>query len=759
VTVKAEPKKADPIPFWWFHGELDVGGRFFVNNPQRDGLNYLRQDSLAKYYQYTTIKPGPFGNVWLSTGSRDGLYQVDIGGKNIGYSDQYYWLEASKAGEHYFNFQWDQTPHLYSTSARTIYDGIGTNHLTLPSGLSTALFGASSVANFNGPGGVQSIINSNVHQTDIGIRRDTAAFEYRWTPTEAWDIRADYSHMHRQGSQAMGMNFSNSIGINAEAPAPVNDSTQNFGLNGEYAGTSPWDKKFNVKLAYNGSIYRGDSSYDMDNPFFDPATPVNAAVGRMSLWPDNNANAFTATMGADLPGKSRYMGTTSYTMMRQNDAYLPFTSNGLIGPINGQPATSTAALPFSSLNGSVNTILSNNVVTTQITPELKSKLAYRYYDYDNGTPAQFFGTYVQNDSFINSSEPKLAIPVSYTKQNGLAELIWTPLRGLTAGAQYGYERYAWSWNDADHTAENNGKLYSVYKLNSWLTARGSWQYSERRYGTYTNAVQMSSRGNWNEHYRSPELANRNQNTGKFQVDVVVVPTVTVSPFAGLLLQDYQTDALGPARELGILKNNSWNVGAELIWAPNRRTQLMVSYTYDQAKKRIVGGGGTTGLATNTWDSNVDDNTNTVTVALKQVLIEDKLDLKLSYVYSLSNGSWTTVPFFYNGYVPNADPLSAPNPNYPDTKITFQRLDAILTYKMDPGFVRQMGWTGDALIRGRYAWERNSVNDWQINDMQPYMFIPPFSSGAGAGMQNMVWLAGNNPNYNVHLLGAALILRW
>ena len=143
--------KADPIPFWWFHGELDVGGRFFVNNPQRDGLNYLRQDSLAKYYQYSTVKPGPFGNVWLSTGSRDGLYQVDIGGKNIGYSDQYYWLDASKAGEHYFNFQWDQTPHLYSTSARTIYDGIGTNHLTLRNGLSTALFGAASAGNFFGP--------------------------------------------------------------------------------------------------------------------------------------------------------------------------------------------------------------------------------------------------------------------------------------------------------------------------------------------------------------------------------------------------------------------------------------------------------------------------------------------------------------------------------------------------------------------------------------------------------------------------------
>src|SRR5262249_18288522 len=154
-----------------------------------------------------------------------------------------------------------------------------------------------------------SIINSNLHQTDVGIRRDTAAVEYRWTPTDAWDIKADYSHMHRHGTQVQGVNFNNSSsGIVAEVPAPVNDSTQNFGLNGEYVGTSPWDKKFNVKLAYNGSIYRGDGSYDVDNPFFDPATPItgnppggacsptacNPAFGRMGLWPDNNANAFSA---------------------------------------------------------------------------------------------------------------------------------------------------------------------------------------------------------------------------------------------------------------------------------------------------------------------------------------------------------------------------------------------------------------------------------------------------------------------------------
>ena len=777
LPVKA-PAAVEPIPYWWWHGEVDVGGRFFLNNPQRNGSNYLGQNSLAKFYEYRDLRPGPFGNIWLSTGSRDGLYQVDLGGKNIGWEDQYYYLDASKAGEHYFNFQWDQTPHLYSTSALTPYNVIGGNVILSP-GLSTSLWNAARASNFNGPGGVQSIINANLHQTDIGIRRDTATVEYRWTPTDAWDIKADYSRMHREGTQAMGVVFNNSSsGIIAEAPTPVNDTTHNFGVNGEYAGTSPWGKKFNVKLAYNGSVYQGDTSFDIDNPFFNPADPRRGnqpfanvcntqdcipRFGTVSLYPNNNANALTSTVGVDLPGNSRYMGTLSYTMMRQDEAFQPFTTNALLNPpgrilISGQPATSLAALPASSLNGEVNTLLSNNVVVTQITPELKSKLGYRYYNYDNGTPSIFFPQWVGTDehSYAPGETPKRSVPTSYTKQNAFAELIWTPWRGTTLGAQYGYERYNWSYNDADHTSENFGKLYGVYKAYSWLVFRGSWQFSERRYGTYTNLIQSSLTGDWNENYRSPSLANRDQNKGKFQVDVVVIPTVTVSPFAGFVLRDYKTDA--GAGELGILKDHSWNAGVELIWAPNHRTQFMFSYTYEDYQKRIVGGGGTDGLGTNTWDSNVNDNVNTFTAALKQNLIEDKLDLKLSYMYSLSNGAWTTVPFFYNGFVPNVNPLLSPNPNYPDTRTTFQRLDALLTYRLDPGWVHQMGWKGEAQIKTRYAFERNSVNDWQINNMQPYMFVSPFSSGVG-GTQTQLWLAGDNPNYNVHLLAAALVLKW
>ena len=95
--------------------------------------------------------------------------------------------------------------------------------------------------------------------------------------------------------------------------------------------------------------------------------------------------------------KSRYVGTVSYNMMRQNQAFLPFTINTKPGffTINGQNPANLAALPASSLNGAINTLLSNNVVTTQITPELKSKLSYRYYDYDNDTPELYFPNWVR----------------------------------------------------------------------------------------------------------------------------------------------------------------------------------------------------------------------------------------------------------------------------------------------------------------------------------------------------------------------------
>ena len=336
----------------WFRGYFEVGGRVFANNPQRDGIMSLGGQSLAKFYEYSTLAPGPFVDLNLATGSKDGLYRADFWGTNIGYSDQAYWLNLSKAGEHYLTLGWDQTPHVYSTGALTLYNGVGTNALTLPGTLSNDLFllqGASECQPLSptpraGCGTVtagnaltvQALINANVHRTDLGIRRDTFSTDYRYTPTDAWDIRINYDHMRRTGTQIEGVVFSpGTSGVVSQVPKPVADTTQNFGLSGEYAGTSFWGQKFNLKLAYSGSIFQEDfGSYTVANPFCGTgsgpgecartASP-SSPLALMSLDPENQAHGFTAMLGADLPWKSRYMGTVSYTMMRQNQAFLPFT--------------------------------------------------------------------------------------------------------------------------------------------------------------------------------------------------------------------------------------------------------------------------------------------------------------------------------------------------------------------------------------------------------------------------------------------------
>ena len=200
MPLKAPPANEDPA-LWWFHGSVEFGYRDFLNSPQNgyqtaNGptvgvVTYpgTQGRSLAKYYEYSDIKPGVFGNVWMSMGSKDGLYRVDLGGKNIGYDDQEYWLNASKAGQFYFNFGWDQTPHVYSTSALTPYVVNGNAATFNP----CVTVGVTTTA---------PLLARCAQPTDIGIRRDTAsASDARWTPDDAWDFRADYSHMDRTGTQ------------------------------------------------------------------------------------------------------------------------------------------------------------------------------------------------------------------------------------------------------------------------------------------------------------------------------------------------------------------------------------------------------------------------------------------------------------------------------------------------------------------------------------------------------------------------------
>jgi MtrB/PioB family decaheme-associated outer membrane protein len=820
---------------WWTHGFIEFGGRGFLNDPQRSGHSFQNGQSLAKFYEYRDLRPGPFGDFNVGFGSKDGLYEIDAWGKNVGYRDQRYDAYLSKAGEQYFNFTWDQTPHLYSTSASTLFNTNG-NALTLANpGIGHQMFTAgvagwpatfstpAGIAAFNAKAGfLNTIINQNVHLTDIGIRRDTAAVDYRYTPTDNWDIRANYSNMRRTGSQADSVLFTaTNTGSRVDVAKPIADTTQNFGVNGEYAGTSAWGQKFNAIVGYNGSVYKDDFlGYTVQNPFCDTGfTGVCAAAGgtptaslaQMSTPPDNQMNGVTGTLGADLPFKSRYMGTVSYSGMRQNSQFLPFSINPvtLAGGVQG---ASLASLPQQSLNGQINTLLVNNVVTTQINSDLKTKLSYRYYDYDNQTPQLQIADWAITDATsakgtTNNYAPVNPLMVGYIKQNAAAEATWRPVNSVNIGSSYNYEHYDFTRFDASSTGENTGKVYADWKPALWVTARASASYGERRAGNYdylgnvgmfqwpvprtaatstTAGVTTTTFAGWPNStnyapaYRQFYLDDRNRAQARFQVDIDVLRNFTVTPTVNWRDDEF----LLSQNQLGLTHDRSLAAGVELAYVATPDLRFLFSYMNEERGQFMFGSstnlfpattntlnGGTGYICPSTapnaigapatyscqlYSSNISDRVNTFIFGVNYAVIPRRFDLGVTYTASIGKNSSPLL--LQNGTGPvisNAFGNNIAAGQFPDVTTMFQRVEANAKYVVDPDFVHSLGWKGEVALKLRYAWERNSVTNWNNDYMQAYMY-QTLNQSQVAYYQA---LAGNNPNYNVHMIGGSIAWAW
>ena len=225
------------------------------------------------------------------------------------------------------------------------------------------------------------------------------------------------------------------------------------------------------------------------------------------------------------------------------------------------PVNSTAALPAQSLNGNINTLLVNNVITSQITPDLKFKASYRFYDYDNGTPELRFADWILTDvasakAFFGFLAPVQSISISYNRQNAGSELTWRPSREWNFGAAYAFERYNWVRADVNATNENSGKVYVDWKPVSWVTARASVLAAQRRYDNYNyldyvGMAQWPTGANVTQYstaYRQFMFDNRDRTRAQASLAVDVFHGVTLTPTFSMRDDQYRLD---PTTEVGL----------------------------------------------------------------------------------------------------------------------------------------------------------------------------------------------------------------
>jgi MtrB/PioB family decaheme-associated outer membrane protein len=723
MVTKAPPLAA---PAWWYEGYVEIGGRFFLNNPDKT--------TLGKFYEYRDLRPGPFGNFYIAAHRTDPL-DYAIWGKNVGYDDQVFGFDFTQPGKQYLSLGWDQTPHVFAKNAKTLYNGVGTNVLSIPDAVRTALSAAGPSA------AAKTIVDANSRVIDLEYRRDTASVQYRWTPSDNWDAKFNYSHTHRHGTQPLGaVSFSGAGGTRStfEIPKPVDDVTQNGNFTGSYAGSTPWGKPFNVALGYGFSLYdNADNAVSFQNPW-NPANAANRPLwNRYSLPPSNQAQTVSLSGGVGLPWKSRYMGTFQYTLMQQNEAFLPWSIN---------PAVPAVAITASSLNGEASTLLFNNVLHTQITSDLKSTLRYRYYDYDSDHSSisvlpQWFGS---PDSTIGPKNfVKVAMPSNFRTQDGSAGLTWRAMRWLTMGGGYEWQRWDREFADVNVTNEHTVKAFADAKPWNWSTLRASIQYGERRYvGDYTTDLALNTANNVAP-FRIKNLSNRDRTKGQISWAIDALPNITVTPLAGFRTDDYRNNIL---TEFGLFEDRSWHAGGDIAWNLSQSAHLYVSFIHENGYRQVY----TRNNATIPANLNMEtrDRTNTFIVGSKFTVIPDKLLVDANYTYSKSTSQWDS----------NCGPVGcmfATMPVFPDSHNTLQRFDVQAKYFLDPALVRSAGWIDKAFVTVRLLWEKNESDAWQPLQQQLGWAVTP----ADATMSRSIWMGIGSPNYNVALGSVSFGVKW
>jgi MtrB/PioB family decaheme-associated outer membrane protein len=333
------------------------------------------------------------------------------------YRNQSHLGTVGEYGKFKVQFRYDDIPHIYTNTARTLYvptqPGVYTLPLIIRQGLQTAS-STGTVAQISNT--LPSFIATQVVPSEqfflpqIQRRSGTGLFTYDVTP--AWNVGFSYGREHESGTRPIGTilntsptapassqpntvaNFQ-SPGVAEELPEPID-----YFFNTVRASTEYWKNKWAIQLGYLGSFFRSDiKSMLFDSAFATadipvqiippgngctPAAPaVNCAIasvpahGQLSLYPNNNANYLSAA-GAFNAGKYvRVMGSANNGWLRQNDAFLPYTANTAIAGLG--------PLPAASLNGDKQTLAMNWRAVSKLAKSFQLEANYRHYDYNNNT--------------------------------------------------------------------------------------------------------------------------------------------------------------------------------------------------------------------------------------------------------------------------------------------------------------------------------------------------------------------------------------
>ncbi len=510
----------------YFRGHIEIGV-----------IDAGGDEDRAKFREYKDLDDGLYiPNLGLSW-ERDTSY-LDIVGGGIGRDDQYYGLTFGRYNDWRIKGFYNETPHVFTTTYRSLWNGLGTDELTLrnltPGGTTDANTTQAAIRD----------ALANTDDTELALLRQKGGARLDMRLSERWRFFFNATQEKREGTRPFGAVFGGGGGGgNIEIAESIDYITQDMMTGFQFADEL---SSFNVQASI--SLFRNDiDTLTFDNPLFintntiTGVPPTTFTQGQIDLYPDNEYYNLKGEYARRLPNfyDGRFTGVVSLSTMRQNDDLIPWTRYSLTGgAINGVPTddnwNTPAALTKQSADARIDTRLVDIGLALRPLSDLDVKGKIRYYETKNRTEfwacnplTGQWGRLLNNGSggaFVfphltagvnpdgttntdyNAAGCNLAatqalglvpsagnvnlrnIPYEYKQYNYTVSADYRLSRNNSVNAAIERETFKREYRERDETWENKFKLGYVNRSLARGTARLSLEHDRRRGSDYSAHV-------------------------------------------------------------------------------------------------------------------------------------------------------------------------------------------------------------------------------------------------------------------------------
>ena len=670
---------------WRYYGVLQLGL-----------LGTSGDDRNALWNRYVDWDSGLILGLLDTTFERpdDGSY-ANVRASRISDDDQYYQAVFGRAGSYRIQAFIRDLPNVLSNNAKSIWNGVGTNALTLPSGLTP---GGSTSAEV-------SAVSAASPERSLKVRREKQGLGFSIYLDPQWTAYANASDEQRSGARAFGGPFFFNYPFPAnggvlETVKPIDDSTINLAAGLRFAG-AVWRMDF----GYSGSFYRDRyTRFTYQTPFgLGPVVPgaVSAPLttGQFATEPDNDYHNLKAAFTRKLPWNGELSLTASAGRMSQNDRLIaPIDCQGVfgiglggslqLGPqnpflYNCANWNTTAALSRKSADMRIDTTLLDGRMVLQPTSDLSVRGDLRFnredyrnvylafnpltgqYGYVSENGAQ--GSVVPGESGIwdpltaaSAITRVRSLPLDMQTIEGTLGADWKLGAHDTLGATYTFNRYEPSNRERSRVDADSIKLTWVDRALDWLTLRANLTYLKQNgdrynYDPYDFTYSIGLPGfvapaagvpaHTVDALRKYDVASRDES--KLDLMATIAPRDDMTLSASLRGDYNDYDAV-----LGRQRYDTLGLTLQWEWQPTPTTNASVYYGYDRSTLRVANVnevndsgtdptlGGSTYPDNARWSADDRQRNHNAGATLDHAFGRVHLDVNWNYLYSRGLTSYT-----------------------------------------------------------------------------------------------------------------------